>query len=71
MMYSRRVVPRLGIVEIAVLLLFFAWCIGVFFFLRRMSARGQKSAAEPDPARKGMDELIAKVEEGIEHDSET
>ena len=52
-------------VEIVVLIAFGLWCIGVFFFLRRMSARGKKSAAEPDPARRGMDELIEKVEERI------
>jgi hypothetical protein len=63
-------VPELGLVEIAVLVLFLAWCVGVFFFLRRMSARGEKSAAEPDPARRGMDELIDRVEKGLERDSE-
>ena len=55
--------PELTGVEIVILLVFAIWCVGVFFFLRRMSARGKKSAAEPDPARRGMDELIAKLEE--------
>ena len=54
--------PDLGVVEIVVLFAFIAWCVAVFVFLRRMSARGKKSAAETDPARRGMDELIHKVE---------
>lgn len=52
----------LGPVEIVVLLSFFAWCVGVFFFLRRLSARAEKSAAEPEPGRKELDSLIAKIE---------
>ena len=55
--------PEISVVGILVLLGFAAWCVGVFFFLRRMSARGKRSAAEPDPDRQGMDELIDKVEE--------
>ena len=49
--------------ELIILPAFVLWCIGVFFFLRRMAARGEKSAAEPDPERQGIDELIERVEE--------
>ena len=55
---------NLGMVEIVVLFLFFAWCVGVFVFLRFLSARAKKSAAEPEPGREELDELIAKVERG-------
>jgi len=44
-------VLNLGMVEIVVLFLFFAWCVGVFVFLRFLSARAKKSAAEPEPGR--------------------
>ena len=70
-MYVHLIVSDLGVVEIVVLSLFVSWCIGVFFFLRRMSARAKKSAAEPDPARKGMDELIDKVEKVMAEDSDS
>ena len=49
--------------EFIILPAFILWCIGVFFFLRRMSARGEESAAEPDPDREGIDDLVEKVEE--------
>ena len=39
--------------ELIILPAFVLWCIGVFFFLRRMAARGEKSAAEPDPSGAG------------------
>ena len=59
-------------VEIFVLSLFVVWCVAVFVFLRRMAARGKKSAAQPDPARKGMDELIEEVEKSYsQHDSKS
>ena len=65
-------VLNLGMVEIVVLFLFFAWCAGVFVFLRFLSARATKSAAEPEPGREELDELIAKVERGYsKRDSES
>jgi hypothetical protein len=36
--------------------------VGVFLFLRHLSARADKSAAEPEAGRKEIDELIAKIE---------
>jgi hypothetical protein len=52
----------LGVVEIVVLLLFVAWCVAVFLFLRFLYTRAKKSAAEPEPGRKELDALIDKIE---------
>jgi hypothetical protein len=55
-------VPDLTIVEIVVLCLFVAWCAAVFAFLRFLSARAKKSAAEPEPGRQELDALIDDIE---------
>lgn len=48
--------------EIVILVLFFAWCVGVFLFLRSLNIRAKESAAEPEPGRKKLDDLIDKIE---------
>ena len=55
--------PKLQIVEVVILLAFFAWCVGAFLFLRYFARRGKKSAAEPEAGRKKLDAIIAKVRE--------
>jgi hypothetical protein len=60
--YSQNVVPDLTIFEVVVLCLFVGWCAGVFAFLRFLSARAEKSAAEPEPGRQELDALIDDIE---------
>jgi beta-lactamase regulating signal transducer with metallopeptidase domain len=54
-------VPDLAIGEIIIIIAFFAWCIGAFVFLWFFARRAKKSAAEPEPGRQELDEIIAKV----------
>lgn len=54
--------PDLTIVEMVVLFLFVGWCVGVFAFLRFLSARAERSAAEPEAGRQELDALIDDIE---------
>lgn len=69
-MYVTRIVPNVGMVEIVILGLFVAWCAGVVLFLRYLSTRAKKAAAEPEAGRQELDELIAKIgRASVERDS--